>query len=315
MKILFTGASSFTGHWFAAELCRGGHEVVAVFQRAPGAYEGVRAERVRGLEGSCRRVFECSFGTPAFQQLIEGEPGWDVLCHHAADVTNYRSPDFDVPAALENNTRNLPRVLEALERGGCRRVVLTGSVFEGGEGAGSDGLRDFSPYGLSKALTARVFRYHAAVRGLSLGKFVIPNPFGPFEEPRFTAYLMKTWFAGERASVKTPDYVRDNVHVTLLAREYARFTADLGEEAGFRKINPSGYVETQGAFARRFAASIGGRLGLECELELRLQLEFDEPRVRINTDAIDRRTLGWDEEQAWDELAEYYREAYGSPGR
>ena len=30
----------------------------------------------------------------SFLALIR-ESGWDILCHHAADVTNYKSPDFD----------------------------------------------------------------------------------------------------------------------------------------------------------------------------------------------------------------------------
>jgi hypothetical protein len=29
-------------------------------------------------------------------------------------------------------------------------------------------------------------------KGFTFQKFVVPNPFGPYEEPRFTAYLMKT---------------------------------------------------------------------------------------------------------------------------
>ena len=110
---------------------------------------------------ACRPVHGCSFGDERFLALIR-EGGWDLLCHHAADVTNYKSPDFDAVAALRNNTHNLPAVLEALGAAGCRRVLLTGSVFEGGEGAGSQGLPDFSPYGLSKALTAQVFRYYCA---------------------------------------------------------------------------------------------------------------------------------------------------------
>ena len=43
--------------------------------------------------------------------------------------------------------------------------MLSGSVFEGGEGSGSQGLPDFSPYGLSKALTAQMFRYYCGTRG------------------------------------------------------------------------------------------------------------------------------------------------------
>jgi len=62
-----------------------------------------------------------------------------------------------------------------------------------------------------------MFRYHCGEARIPLGKFVIPNPFGPFEEPRFTAYLMRSWKDGKPAGVKTPDYVRDNVPVDLLA--------------------------------------------------------------------------------------------------
>ena len=62
-------------------------------------------------------------------------------------------------------------------------VLLSGSVFEGGEGAGSQGLPDFSPYGLSRRSRPKCFAIIAFAQGIGLGKFVIPNPFGPYEEP------------------------------------------------------------------------------------------------------------------------------------
>ena len=70
-------------------------------------------------------------------------------------MTNYKSPDFDAVGPVANNTRNLPAVLAAFKEGGGRRIVLTGSAFEGGEGAGSQGLPDFSPYGFSKGSPPR----------------------------------------------------------------------------------------------------------------------------------------------------------------
>ena len=66
MKVLFTGASSFSGFWFVQALAKYGHEVVAVFQRQAHDYEGLRAHRVSALEGVCRREFACSFGTDRF---------------------------------------------------------------------------------------------------------------------------------------------------------------------------------------------------------------------------------------------------------
>jgi UDP-glucose 4-epimerase len=306
MKIIFTGGSSFTGYWFAKELASAGHDVVAVFRRPLQEYtDDLRRKRVEVLADICRPTFGVSFGDEQFLRLIkEGE--CDLLCHHAADVSNYKSPDFDVAAALENNTCQLSLVVDLLKDSGCTKIVLTGSVFENDEGAGSGSLEAFSPYGLSKGLTWQVFRYYAQSRQISLGKFVIPNPFGPFEEPRFTHYLIKNWFSRATPSVNTPSYVRDNIHVSLLAKFYAHFIATLPN--GISRIGPSGYIESQGAFAQRIANEMRKRLRLKCEFVLKPQTEFSEPRIRINTDVADTGILDWNETAAWDELANYYTE-------
>jgi nucleoside-diphosphate-sugar epimerase len=306
MRVLFTGASSFTGFWFIRELAAAGHAVTAIFRRGAEEYSGdVRRQRVVLASQAGRPRHGCSFGDAKFLALIN-DGGWDLLCHHGADVSDYKNPNFDTVAALRNNTNNLPAVLEALRTAGCQRLLLTGSVFEGGEGAGSQGLPDFSPYGLSKALTAQTFRYYCARAGLGLGKFVIPNPFGPFEEPRFTTYLMKTWLAGAPAVCSQPSYVRDNIHVSLLAKAYVRFAEEFSA-VGFTRLNPSGYAESQGAFTLRMAQEMCPRLGVPCPVELKKQVEFPEPRVRINTDPPDAEALGWNESVAWDEIARYYQ--------
>lgn len=307
MRILFTGGSSFTGTWFVRELAERGHEVTAVFRREPGDYpDELRRRRVALAAERCRPVYGHSFGDAAFLSLLEhGE--FEVLAHHAAQVTNYKSPDFDVVGALAENTRNVRAVLETAARRGCRRVLLTGTVFEQGEGAGSEGLPAFSGYGLSKGLTSQVFAHHCRAAGMHLGKFVIPNPFGPLEEPRYTSYLLRTWLSGGTATCATPAYVRDNIHVSLLARAYARFAEGLPGTPGSSSAHPSGYAESQGAFTSRVAAEMRPRLGLPCAVELARQEAFPEPRVRINTDVLDAAALGWSEDRAWDDFAAYYR--------
>jgi UDP-glucose 4-epimerase len=306
MRILFTGGSSFTGLWFIRELTAAGHQVTAIFRSSADAYaDETRRRRVAMGAEFCRPIHGCSFGDAQFLALI-AEGGWDLLSHHAADVTNYKRPDFDAIAAVGNNTYNLPDVLEALKTAGCHRLVLSGSVFEEGEGAGSQGLPNFSPYGLSKALTAQAFRYYCARAGIGLGKFVIPNPFGPYEEPKFTTYLIKNWLAGATPNCSSPAYVRDNIHVSLLAKAYAQFAMVVPTD-GFARTNPSGYVESQGAFALRLAQEMHPRLGLPCPVELKKQVDFPEPRVRINTDPVNADALGWDESAAWGEMADYYR--------
>ncbi len=306
MKILFTGASSFTGFWFVQALAAAGHEIVCPVTKDLTDYSGTRGRRIELLQPLCRLVPHAAFGSEIFLKLARAE-NFDQLCHHAADVTDYKSQDFDAQAALRNNTHNLPAVLAVLRGRGLKSVVLTGTYFEAGEGAGSEPLRNFSPYSLSKTLTFDSFLAECRNAGLPLGKFVIPNPFGPLEEPRFTAFLMNTWKAGQPCEVRTPDYLRDNIHVDLLAAAYAKFVGQVAAvKTPLLKSNPSGYVEQQGEFAQRVAREVKSRLGWACELKLLKQEDFSEPLARANTEPAAKLAPEWNEQKAWDDFTRFY---------
>lgn len=313
MRILLTGASSFTGFWFAKALVKAGHQVVCSFTGTLDRYQGIRKQRVQELSSLCELVPNAPFGSEAFINLLRQHGPWTLLCHHGAEVTNYKSPEFDVHRALLNNALNLRSVLAAFKHAQGRGVILTGTVFEQDEGTGDEPLRAFSPYGLSKGLTWQVFRYYCADEaGVPLGKFVIPNPFGPYEEPRFTAYLMTTWKQMGVATVRTPDYVRDNIHVALLAEVYKQFATQVAQaDKLILKCNPSGYVESQGAFAQRVAREVRTRTGWPCELQLQRQTEFTEPLVRHNFEPATQKVEEWNETAAWDAFVEYYLKGFG----
>jgi len=304
MRVLLTGGSSFTGLWFARSLAAKGHTVVAPLRGSD--YTGLRANRVAELRGVAEVVPDCRFGSPRFLDMIGVGP-WDLLCQHAAVTDDYRSADFDVVRALAESTHNARRVLTEMGSRGLQGVIVTGSVFEQDEGAGDAPLRAFSPYGLSKGLSWQYYRFLCETMQFKLGKFVIANPFGPFEEPRFCNHLMQTWFKGAVPAVRTPLYVRDNIHVDLLAAAYAQYAEGVVCQTAAAHFNPSFYVETQGAFAQRFAAEISARLGIACPLELQEQQDFSEPMVRINTHRVDGSAYGWNESSAWDAEADYYR--------
>jgi UDP-glucose 4-epimerase len=313
MRIALTGGSSFTGSWFAMCLAEGGHEVVALLSGGDGDYQGIRGERVARLQQVAQVVFAGPFGGEPFLAALRQIGGVDRLCHHWAETRDYRSPDFDALAAAARNTNQLPRVLRALEDAGCRRLVLTDSVFAPNTGVGEPPLRAFSPYGLSKGLTSETVDYYCRRAGIEVDHFVVANPFGPWEEPRFTDYLMRRWFERHDATVATPRYVRDNIHVDLLAKAYAGFVA--GGPGGGRRLGPSLYVESQGAFAERVALEMRARLPLACELFRADQTDFSEPRLRVNTDPCDPAALGWNEAAAWDAFARYYDARYGAGAR
>ena len=153
MKILFTGASSFTGFWFVKTLAAAGHEIVCPVTRNVVDYADIRLWRVEMLKPVCRFVPQSPFGSENFLKIIR-ENRFDLLCHHAAEVRNYKSPDFDADRAFHYNTLNLREVLAAIKPRGLKAVVTTGTYFEPDEGAGDMPLRAFSPYSLSKGLTA-----------------------------------------------------------------------------------------------------------------------------------------------------------------
>jgi len=306
MRILLTGASSFTGAWFARTLAERGHEVYGTLQRPVAEYGPAQQARFEFMENvGVHLLASHPFGHEAFLRTLENE--FDVLCLHGAYVHDYKSLDFDVIGAIQANTLNLRQVINIAQQRGVRRLVATGTVFEEGEGAGEQPLGAASPYGLSKGITWALLRAYCERAGLLSAKFVIPNPFGPYEEPRFCAYLMRCWTAGQVARVNTPSYIRDNIPVRLLASAYADLVARAAEAEPVLFARPSYYVESQGSFAARFAREIGPRLGLETPLSFAVQTEFNEPRMRVNTD---REIPDHDEERSWCELAAYYRVIY-----
>jgi len=309
MRILLTGASSFTGAHFAQALAHAGHQVTGTFRGARDSYQGLRLSRIEQLAGVVDMVWDTSFGDDSFVDLITASH-FDVLCHHGAEMTDYRSWDYDALAASASNTRGARNVLRQLVERGGRALVVTGSVFEPFEGIGDPLQRAFNPYGLAKHISHELLRLEAERLDLRLAKFVIPNPFGPGEEFRFTSFLAREWAAGKAPTVNTPDYIRDNIHVSLLAASYVDLVARIPAATGQLRSTPSGYVESQGAFAHRLARELQPRLGWSCAVNLARQTDFAEPLMRTNQTSAAHAYPAWSESDAWDALANYYRATF-----
>lgn len=310
MRILLTGASSFTGAWFAAALAGDGHQVVGTLQRRIDAYPELESRRIAMLRQAGITLVEgASYGNPVMQDLVA--QGFDRLCFHASDVRDYRSADFDLGRAMQANLAGMREACLAAKAAGTARLIWTGTVFEPGEARGDRLDEAITPYGLSKWLTWQALAYYAAEAALPLAKFIVPNPFGPLEQERFCTYLVKSWTSRNTPEVRTPDYLRDNIPVDKLARAYADFVALDPDSPGADRCGPSGYVESQGAFTARFAREIGQRLGIATPFTLAKQLDFAEPMQRIGLGGVE---VEWDEAGFWDRLAEDYAARFLAAG-
>jgi nucleoside-diphosphate-sugar epimerase len=309
MKILMTGASSFTGYWFAKVLSKAGHQITATMQKnSVEDYSGIRKKRVEELNSCISLIFNCSSGDEAFiEQIQKLKP--DILCLHGHDNRNYRSPDYDSETAIKSALNNIELIFsELVSSNSSSKVVHTGTYFEQEEGGGEVGESAINPYALSKKEVASKLQVVSKTIGVPLSRFIIPNPFGPMEEGRFTTYLVESWKNGEVPSVRTPEYIRDNIHVSALALAYLDFvTEEIHQSGGLNKVSPSQYREKQGDFTLRFANEMSKRTNLNCSVELGQQTDFPEPERRINSDALDYKSLGWNESQAWDEIALFYQ--------
>lgn len=307
MKIVFTGATSFTGVWFTKALCNDKHTLTLLLRRPLEDYQGVRRSRIEFLKTFAVEIIDdCAFGSEHFLHYLKKRKPFDLFCHHAAEVNDYKNPNFNFVSALDSNTREIRSFFEILTKQKCDKLLLTGSLFEQGEGFRSTRSGAISPYGLSKGLTSEVFRYFAEMYALQLGKFVIPNPFGAFEdENRFTSYLAKQWLQGKIAEIKYPDYVRDNIPVSLLAHSYAHFAGQLNKD--YTKFNPSYSPMPMQCFVTKFSLEMQKFFKGPCEYSFHKQTEFPEPKILINNDPIQPEVINhWNENQFWSHLSEYY---------
>lgn len=314
MKIFFTGASSFSGYWFVQALVKKGHDVHAVFTKKElndYSEEGFYRQRVSRLLNLVNPIWNSSLGQDTFFEALQNH-SWDAICLHGAAVSNHKSAAFPVMESLATNINGYQDFLKLMPEIGNPHIVATGTYFEANEGTGSERLDNFSPYALSKRLTWDYMEFFAQETTAKLSKFVMPNPFGEFESKGFTSYLVKNWMNGLVPSVRTPDYVRDNIPVSLLAKCYEGFVSSLGPESVASKFNPSGFVSSQGEFAQRFANEMLPRLKIPCPLEFMKQVDWNEPRIRINCDSAFKFCPDWNQTQFWDGLASWYLEEFAS---
>jgi UDP-glucose 4-epimerase len=299
LRILFVGGSSFTGYYFVRRLAEAGHEVHVTFTGNLDGYSGLRGRRVEDLLKVSIVHWGVKFGDQKFTELLRR--GFNTLAIHFAYMEEYRSSSFDLMKALRINTNNIEGISKEFALSGGRRIVYTGTVFEPNEGVSEDPARAFSPYGLSKSITSEIVSYWAGINKLQFSKFIISNPFGPLEDAKFTRYLIETWIKKEEVVVKTPRYIRDNIHVTILAENYCRFIESEDDRAA-----PSGFAESQGDFVKRCAREIGGRTGLECNFIELEQTVFTEPLIRVNPGTSYIKDHTKLESLAWDSIAWNY---------
>ena len=291
MKFALTGVTSFSGAWFAKELLKNGHEVIG-FTREENNLNYLQKQRLDWIQKDSSNFQIISQSTALTNYKI------DRLCLHGTSTMDYRNPNFDIKHATQSTVELTELLAKKFD---CASVVHTGTFSEENESAGNLPLRSFNPYSTSKTL---IYKKHCELFGeKNILKYVMPNPFGPLEPPKFTDYLLKNWAKEKTPIVNTPNYIRDNVPIDLLAKHFTFIVTQSVPEMP-KKVYPSKYIESVGAFANRYVQNLNLRNGSNFEVVCVRQHEYIEPRIRVNTDFCEDVVQDWSEVQSWDLIIE-----------
>jgi len=251
--------------------------------------------RIEKLPSSVHIVPNISFGHAPFLELLQ--ENFDVYAHHGAWTNNYRSLDYKLHKAFQNNTHNIKEVMEQLAQQDCKQIIVSSSIFEGD----TCNRPPISPHGLAKKLTSETFFFYANLFQQNISRFVIPNPFGPLDNPKLIHYLATEWFNKRTPTLKTPLYIRDNIPVDLLAYSYVYWLQSPKDND--KTFAPSGYVESMKCFAQRVSKELSNRLSIPCPLLFSDQRSFAQPKRLINPTKAQSLCPKWNEQDFWEALS------------
>ena len=307
MKVIFTGASSFTGVWFVYEMARRGVDVTTTFTRTPLEYDGLRGQRVRWARSLSTSFFGTKFGDEQFLQMCEQAGPVDALCLHGAFTQGYAQSNFLLGHAVQENTRGAREVMEVLGRQGCRRLIWTGTYIES-EFSGASHEHQHPLYGESKQRSREILAELCRELGWQMDCVILPHVYGPLQSGNWIDYLMRRWASDQVARVVMPSRVRDHAHVSLLARFYADILATTPEGGPIRIHRPSGEILPVGAFAVQLSDEVSQRTGWDCRLQFDTVPRRGEPFRYANTTPLTDLYPDFDASGAWDAFVNFHLE-------
>ena len=160
--------------------------------------------------------------------------------------------------------------------------MISSSIFEGGI------LQRpaFSPHGLIKQLTSETTSFYGRHFGMHVSRFVIPNPFGALDNSKLIDYLCREWYANRIPRVRTPLYIRDNIHVELMAKGFVHWIEKVSKGHDDSLFAPSGYISTMSDCVELVATKMRMRLKLTCAYELNTQPDFSQPMKLVNDTSL-----------------------------
>lgn len=302
VRVLVTGASGFIGRALCRRLLELGARVHGAARRSPAPFEGF-AGFTRG-----------DLAAPETARALVEEARPELVVHLASHVTGARDLGAVLPT-FQGNLASTVALLVAAQEGGCRRVVLAGSLEEPEPGPEAPSPVPASPYAAAKGAAgayARMFHTLYGTPVVSARVFMVYGP-GQRDLAKLVPYVTLALLRGERPALGPGLREVDWIHVDDVVTGLLALATAPGIE-GERLDLGSGRLVTVREVVERLAALVRPEADLGFGERPKRPLEVVR---RADAETTYRRT-GWRPELSLDEglrgTVEWYREALAGDG-
>jgi nucleoside-diphosphate-sugar epimerase len=230
MIVLVTGGTGAVGINIVRVLAEAGHEVLCL-SRSAGGVDAVRDRFLAPVAARVRMVGG-DVGDLASLDAIWARHHPTHVVHAAAITPTADMERTMAPTIVQANLMGTVNVLEAVRRGGARRVAYVSSAAVYGEYDEAVAIDEAMPvkpwglYGISKDASEKLCAYHAHLHGTDVVALRVGWVYGPMERPMAGSRLsmslayecVRLALAGEEIRLAHLDHVRDWIHAEDLGR-------------------------------------------------------------------------------------------------
>ena len=300
--ILVTGGAGYIGSHTNKLLAKNGYETLVYDNFICGHPEFVQ----------WGQLVQADLADEAALEKVFTEYSIDAVIHFAAFA--YVGESVENPSKYyQGNVANTLRLLDAMRRHGCRRIVFSSSCTTYGIPASNPIVESMpqapiSPYGWSKLMIEKIFADYARAYGLQYVVLRYFNAAGADPECEIGEWhvpethlipLVLEACAGDRESIKifgddydTPDgtCIRDYIHVSDLAKAHLLALRHL-EQGGQNECLNLG--NQQGTSVLEIVNTAKAVTGRDCRVEM-VGRRPGDPAELVGGNAKVRRVLGWE---------------------
>jgi nucleoside-diphosphate-sugar epimerase len=256
MRVLLTGASGMVGANLVRRLAQN-HEVTVLVRTS-----GVPA-RLAGIASDLRLLrADLLDGDAVGVRVAEARP--EIVFHLASTPFN---PPPTAKQHFDTNVQGTINLMAALGRVGVRRVIVTGTAAQYGDGDNlkeSDAARPSTLLGISKQCAAEIVHGYGRMAGFETVEPRLFTPYGPWDRPgRLIPHTIRAAHRGEEVKLGCGRQERDWTHIDDVVVALIRSMAAPLPDAA--RIN---ICSGKGVAVREVAAQILALLGDPVPLRL-----------------------------------------------